>query len=86
MKGNLFVFVHSETMTSVRWFPHLYGISLPFLSMIDCDSSFKAIPVDISNMIESPQEDYQSFQSNLASGVSRYNFDVSRQLQSESTI
>ncbi|KAG0002940.1 hypothetical protein BGZ65_002175, partial [Modicella reniformis] len=34
--------------------------------------SFKAIPVDISNMIESPQEDYQSFQSNLATGVSRH--------------
>ncbi|KAF9963617.1 hypothetical protein BGZ70_007296 [Mortierella alpina] len=38
----------------------------------DDESSFEAIPVEVSNMIESPQEDYQSFQSNLAIGASRH--------------
>ncbi|KAG0261473.1 hypothetical protein BG011_001000 [Mortierella polycephala] len=39
---------------------------------IDDESSFEALPVEISNMIESPQEDYQSFQSNFATGASRH--------------
>ncbi|KAF9355074.1 hypothetical protein BGX26_007010 [Mortierella sp. AD094] len=39
----------------------------------DDEGAFGAIPVHISNMIESPQEDYQSFQSNLAFGASRHN-------------
>ncbi|GJJ77433.1 geranylgeranyl transferase type-1 subunit beta [Entomortierella parvispora] len=41
-----------------------------FWSIGDDESSFEALPVEISNMIESPQEDYQSFQSNLAIGAS----------------
>ncbi|KAG0030330.1 hypothetical protein BGZ81_002816 [Podila clonocystis] len=41
-------------------------------SVGDDESSFEAISVDISNMIESPQEDYQSFQSNLAVEAARY--------------
>ncbi|KAF9366157.1 hypothetical protein BGX34_005708 [Mortierella sp. NVP85] len=47
-----------------------------FWSIGGDESSFKALPVDISNMIESPQEDYQSFQSNLASGVSRHSASI----------
>ncbi|KAG0042437.1 Geranylgeranyl transferase type-1 subunit beta [Gryganskiella cystojenkinii] len=43
-----------------------------FWSVGDDESSFEALPVEISNMIESPQEDYQSFQSNLALGASRH--------------
>ncbi|KAF9171549.1 hypothetical protein BGX21_007961 [Mortierella sp. AD011] len=39
----------------------------------DDEDAFEAIPVHISNMIESPQEDYQSFQSNLAFSASRHN-------------
>ncbi|KAG0225780.1 hypothetical protein BGX31_007510 [Mortierella sp. GBA43] len=44
----------------------------------DNENSFKAIPVEISNMVESPQEDYQSFQSNLApaSGIARHSASV----------
>ncbi|KAF9956272.1 hypothetical protein BGZ72_002861 [Mortierella alpina] len=38
----------------------------------DDESSFEAMPVEVSNMIESPQEDYQSFQSNLAIGAARH--------------
>ncbi|KAF9583673.1 hypothetical protein BGW38_008889 [Lunasporangiospora selenospora] len=40
-----------------------------FWSVPDNTSPFTAIPVNISNMVESPQEDYQSFQSNLAIGA-----------------
>ncbi|KAG0365666.1 hypothetical protein BGZ54_006319 [Gamsiella multidivaricata] len=47
-----------------------------FWSVGDDESSFEAIPVDISNMIESPQEDYQSFQSNLADGASRHSASI----------
>ncbi|KAF8929773.1 hypothetical protein EDD21DRAFT_372053 [Dissophora ornata] len=47
-----------------------------FWSIGDDESSFEAVPVDISNMIESPQEDYQSFQSNLAAGASRHSASV----------
>ncbi|KAF9086803.1 hypothetical protein BGX29_001215 [Mortierella sp. GBA35] len=43
-----------------------------FWSVGDDESSFDAISVETSNMIESPQEDYQSFQSNLAIGASRH--------------
>ncbi|KAG0212093.1 hypothetical protein BGX28_006854 [Mortierella sp. GBA30] len=43
-----------------------------FWSIGDDESSFTALPVEVSNMIESPQEDYQSFQSNLAIGASRH--------------
>ncbi|KAG0308212.1 hypothetical protein BGZ98_008635 [Dissophora globulifera] len=43
-----------------------------FWSVGDDESSFDAMSVSISNMIESPQEDYQSFQSNLAVGASRH--------------
>ncbi|KAF9433965.1 hypothetical protein BGZ76_008744 [Entomortierella beljakovae] len=43
-----------------------------FWKVGDSEQSFEAIPVQISNMIESPQEDYQSFQSNLAFGASRH--------------
>ncbi|KAG0012052.1 hypothetical protein BGZ80_000242 [Entomortierella chlamydospora] len=39
----------------------------------DDEDAFESIPVHISNMIESPQEDYQSFQSNLAFSASRHN-------------
>ncbi|KAF9182774.1 hypothetical protein BGZ51_004454 [Haplosporangium sp. Z 767] len=42
-----------------------------FWTIGDDESSFEALPVEISNMIESPQEDYQSFQSNFAIGASR---------------
>ncbi|KAG0346874.1 hypothetical protein BG004_000623 [Podila humilis] len=41
-------------------------------SVGDDESSFEAIAVEISNMIESPQEDYQAFQSNLAVEAARY--------------
>ncbi|KAG0360032.1 hypothetical protein BG005_011639 [Podila minutissima] len=41
-------------------------------SVGDDESSFETISIDISNMIESPQEDYQSFQSNLAVEAARY--------------
>ncbi|KAG0260705.1 hypothetical protein DFQ27_003402 [Actinomortierella ambigua] len=37
-----------------------------FWAVGDDESSFVKVPVEISNMVESPQEDYQSFQSNLA--------------------
>ncbi|KAF8928256.1 hypothetical protein BGZ47_001728 [Haplosporangium gracile] len=43
-----------------------------FWNVGDDESSFDPISVEISNMIESPQEDYQSFQSNLAMGASRH--------------
>ncbi|KAK3848253.1 MAG: hypothetical protein J3R72DRAFT_470357 [Linnemannia gamsii] len=43
-----------------------------FWSVGDDESSFDPISVETSNMIESPQEDYQSFQSNLALGASRH--------------
>ncbi|KAF9903129.1 hypothetical protein EC991_004155 [Linnemannia zychae] len=41
-----------------------------FWNVGDDESSFDPISVETSNMIESPQEDYQSFQSNLALGAS----------------
>ncbi|KFH64453.1 hypothetical protein MVEG_09189 [Podila verticillata NRRL 6337] len=41
-------------------------------SVGDDESSFEAVSVNISNMIESPHEDYQSFQSNLAVEAARY--------------
>ncbi|KAI1317806.1 hypothetical protein EDD11_007828 [Mortierella claussenii] len=47
-----------------------------FWSIGDDESSFEAMPVEVSNMIESPQEDYQSFQSNLATGVSRHTASI----------
>ncbi|KAF9976231.1 hypothetical protein BGZ73_008938 [Actinomortierella ambigua] len=37
-----------------------------FWAVGDDESSFVKVPVEVSNMVESPQEDYQSFQSNLA--------------------
>ncbi|OAQ34928.1 hypothetical protein K457DRAFT_133356 [Linnemannia elongata AG-77] len=43
-----------------------------FWNVGDDESSFGPISVETSNMIESPQEDYQSFQSNLAVGASRH--------------
>ncbi|KAF9137848.1 hypothetical protein BG015_002593 [Linnemannia schmuckeri] len=43
-----------------------------FWNVGDDESSFDPISVETSNMIESPQEDYQSFQSNLAIGASRH--------------
>ncbi|KAG0279912.1 hypothetical protein BGZ95_011887 [Linnemannia exigua] len=43
-----------------------------FWKVGDDESSFDPISVESSNMIESPQEDYQSFQSNLALGASRH--------------
>ncbi|KAG0285999.1 hypothetical protein BGZ96_009851 [Linnemannia gamsii] len=43
-----------------------------FWNVGDDESSFNPISVETSNMIESPQEDYQSFQSNLALGASRH--------------
>ncbi|KAF9549858.1 hypothetical protein EC957_002429 [Mortierella hygrophila] len=43
-----------------------------FWNVGDDESSFDPISVETSNMIESPQEDYQSFQSNLATGASRH--------------
>ncbi|KAG0318431.1 hypothetical protein BGZ97_003782 [Linnemannia gamsii] len=47
-----------------------------FWSVGDDESSFNPISVETSNMIESPQEDYQSFQSNLAVGASRHTASV----------
>ncbi|KAG0231759.1 hypothetical protein BGW41_002111 [Actinomortierella wolfii] len=37
-----------------------------FWAVGDDESSFVKVPFEVSNMIESPQEDYQAFQSNLA--------------------
>ncbi|KAF9923337.1 hypothetical protein FBU30_006607 [Linnemannia zychae] len=47
-----------------------------FWNVGDDESAFDPILVETSNMIESPQEDYQSFHSNLAIGTSRHSASV----------